>query len=88
MVKEHDLDVITSTAREHHQLIETLYTVEIGTLCERELLPTAIRARFNTVKSFGIFEVDQSYLPANDAISINDVADKIDSFGNYTTAQS
>jgi hypothetical protein len=42
--------------------------VAFGTLCEKELLPTAIRARFKAVKSFGIFEVDQSYLPGNDAI--------------------
>jgi hypothetical protein len=57
--------------------------VAFGTLREKELLPTVIRARFMAVKSFGVFEIDQDYLPANDAISINEVSDKIDSFENY-----
>jgi hypothetical protein len=78
MIKEHDLDVITFTAWRAppgaapvlYSLIETIYIVAFGTLREKELLPTAIRACFMAVKSYGIF----------DAVSINGVSDKIDSF--------
>jgi hypothetical protein len=51
-----------------YSLIETIYIVAFGTLREKKLLPTAIRAQFKAVKSFDIFEVHQSHLPEKDAI--------------------
>jgi hypothetical protein len=75
-IKKYDLDVITFAAWRAppgatpvlHSLIKIKHMVDFGTLSKKELLPTAIRARFKAVKSVGIFEVDQSYLPANNAI--------------------
>jgi hypothetical protein len=66
VVKKHDLDLITFTAWRAppgaapvlYSLIETIYMVAFGTLCEKELLPTAIRTRFMAVKSLGMFKVD------------------------------
>jgi hypothetical protein len=60
--------------------MDTLFMVAFGTLREKETSLTALRARYRAVESFGILAVDQSYLPANDSISINNVAGRYDTF--------
>jgi hypothetical protein len=61
VVKKHDLDLITFTAWRAppgaapvlYSLIETIYMVAFGTLCEKELLPTAIRDSFHGCQELG-----------------------------------
>jgi hypothetical protein len=87
-LEEHGLEVTTFTAWRAsesappvlYSIMDTLFMVAFGTLREKETSLTALRARYRAVESFGILAVDQSYLPANDSISINNVAGRYDTF--------
>lgn len=57
--------------------------VAFGTLTNKETSLAALRTRFMAVKSFGSFDVDQAYEPANQALSINHVDNSLDDFDEY-----
>lgn len=95
LIKEHDLEAITFTAWRApldaesvlFALIETIFMVAFGTLKDRDSALTALRTRLINGPGFGVFDIDQAYEPANDMVSLNDVAEKFDSPDEYMLRQ-
>jgi hypothetical protein len=91
MIREKDLDATTFTAWRApgdalpvlYSIVEAIFMLAFGTFREKDTALTALRSRFMEVKSFGIFDVDQPYRPANDSLSINEVTTSVNSFDNY-----
>lgn len=67
--------------------IETICMVASRALRDEEMSLHSLHTRFLIVESFGVFDVDQAYLPGNSTISINDVGKKTDSYDNDMSRQ-